>query len=121
MTLLSFESAVLFMMTAVLYFLIPLRSRWIVLLTSSIIFYFYGGIGTGFFMVLTIVCIYVTALWLDRYNQTQREYLKDHPDLSRTEKKTYRGKIQHKKRLILALGLVICFGFLVYLKDFNFL
>lgn len=121
MTLLSIGSAVLFMMTAVLYFLIPLRSRWIVLLTSSIVFYFYGGIGTGFFMVLTILCIYVTALWLDRYNQTQREYLKDHPDLSRTEKKAYRGKIQHKKRLVLALGLVICFGFLVYLKYFNFL
>lgn len=121
MTLLSVESAVLFVITAILYFLIPLRFRWIVLLASSIVFYFYRGVGTGFFMVLTIVCIYVTALWLDRFNLAQKEYLENSPDLSRAEKKAYRGKIQHKKRLILALGLVICFGFLVYLKYFNFL
>lgn len=121
MTLLSIEFAVLLAVTAALYFIFPLKFRWTILLASSIVFYFYGGIGTGFFMILTMICIYAIGLWLDHFNQTQKEYLENHPDLTRAEKKEYRGVIQHKKRLVLALGLVVCFGFLVFLKYFNFL
>lgn len=121
MTLLSVEFALLFLITAILYFVFPLKFRWIVLLASSIAFYFYGGTGTGFFMLFTILCIYVDALWLDRLSRTQREYFENNPELAKTEKQSYRSKIQHKKRLVLALGLVICIGFLVYLKYFNFL
>jgi len=121
MTLLSVDFAVLFAITTLVYFIFPLKYRWTVLLASSVVFYFYGGIGTGFFMVIAIVCIYLIGLWLDKFNRTQKQYLKDHPDLTRDEKKAYRGEIQHKKRLILALGLVVCFGILVFLKYFNFL
>lgn len=121
MTLISLPFAVLLLVTALVYFVFPMKYRWTVLLLSSVVFYFYGGIGTGYFMVLTTVCIYLIGLWLDKYNNIQKNYLKEHPDLTRDEKKAYRLAIQHKKRLILTLGLVICFGFLVFLKYFNFI
>lgn len=121
MTLLSIEFAVLWVISTVVYFLFPLKYRWTVLLAASFVFYFFGGISTGYFMIITIVCIYAVARWLDSYNQKQKKYLSEHPDLTRDEKKAYKLTIQHKKRLILAGGLVICFAILVFLKYFNFL
>ena len=121
MTLISFEFALLWLVTGILYYAIPLKKRWVVLLGSSLVFYFIGGISTGYFMLFTVACIWLIALWLDKFNKIQKAYLDAHPDMSRDKKKKYRLFIQRKKRLILALGLVVCFGFLVFLKYFNFL
>lgn len=121
MTLFSLEFVVLLFAAIVLYFIIPLKWRWTVLLTASAVFYFYGGVGTGYFMIWATICVYFIALWLDKYNIRQKEYFKENPDIDKEEKKTYRLKIQHTKRLILALGLVFCFGILIVLKYFNFL
>ena len=121
MTLISLDFAILLAITAVLYFIIPLKYRWIVLLASSAAFFFYGGIGTGYFLILTVICIYLIALWLDKINRLQREHIAAHPDLKGGAKREYKQKIRHKKRLVLSLGLVVCLGFLVFLKYFNFL
>ena len=121
MTLISVEFALLWLATAVVYFIFPLKYRWTVLLASSAVFYFSGGLGTGYFMLLTIATIYVTALVLDKYNISLKQHLKDHPELTRDEKKAIKQSYQKKKRLILSAGLVVCFGFLVFLKYFNFL
>ena len=121
MTLISLDFALLWLVTGILYYAFPLKKRWTVLLGSSLVFYFIGGISTGYFMLLTTVCIWLVALWLDKHNNIQKAYLAAHPELTRDEKKQYRLSVQHKKRLILALGLVVCFGFLVFLKYFNFL
>ena len=115
MTLISLDFALLWLVTGILYYVFPLKKRWTVLLLSSLVFYFIGGLSTGYFMLFTIVCIWLVALWLDKYNNIQKEYLNSHPELTRDEKKQYRLSVQHKKRLVLALGLVVCFGFLVFL------
>ncbi len=121
MTLISVEFALLWLITAAVYFIFPLKYRWTVLLAASAVFYFSGGIGTGYFMLLTIAVIYVAALLLDKLNVSLKQHLKDHPELTRDEKKALKQSTQKKKRLILTAGLVICFGFLVFLKYFNFL
>lgn len=121
MTLISLDFALLWLVTGILYYIFPLKKRWTVLLLSSLVFYFIGGLSTGYFMLFTIVCIWLVALWLDKYNNIQKKHLNSHPELTRDEKKQYRLSVQHKKRLVLALGLVVCFGFLVFLKYFNFL
>lgn len=121
MSLLSLEFAVFWLITTVLYFVFPLKYRWTVLLASSFVFYFYGGIKTGYFMLLSVLCVYITARFLDKYNEKQKRYFKENPNLTREEKKAFKAQNQKIKRRILAVGLVICFGFLVFLKYFNFL
>ncbi|MBQ8502962.1 MAG: MBOAT family protein [Clostridia bacterium] len=121
MTLISVEFALLWLASAILYFIFPLKYRWTVLLAASTVFYFWGGIGTGYFMLLTVAVVYLTARVLDKYNVEHKEYLKNNPDLTRDEKKALKLKNQKKKRVILSVGLVICFAFLVFLKYFNFL
>ncbi len=121
MTLISVEFALFWLVTALLYFAFPLKHRWTVLLGSSLVFYFWNGIGTGYFMLFTVAVVYVTGLLLDKENIAQKAFLKSHPDLTRDEKKALKQKVQKKKRLILTAGLVISFAFLVFLKYFNFL
>lgn len=121
MTLLSTEFAILLLITVAVYFVFPLKWRWTVLLAASYAFYFYDGIGTGYCMILTTACIYGIGLWLDKHNKQHKKYLKAHPDMTRDEKKALKQKVQKTKRLILTLGLVFCFGLLVFLKYFNFL
>ncbi len=121
MTMISVKFAVLWLVAAVVYFIFPLKYRWTVLLAASAVFYFSGGIGTGYFMILTIAVIYFVALFLDKLNEELKQKLKDSPELTRDEKKALKQAFQTKKRVILSIGLVICFGFLVFLKYFNFL
>ena len=121
MTLISVEFALLLIATAFIYFIFPLKYRWTVLLLSSLVFYFSGGLGTGYFMIFGAVTIWIIALILDKYNEKVQNHLKQNPDLTRAEKKEFKTAIQKKKRLILTIGLVICFSFLIFLKYFNFL
>ena len=121
MTLISVEFALLLLATAFIYFIFPLKYRWIILLLSSLVFYFSGGLGTGYFMILGAVTVWTIALILDKYNEKTQKHLKENPDLTREEKKEFKSAIQKKKRVILTIGLVICFSFLVFLKYFNFL
>lgn len=121
MTMISVKFAVLWLVAAVVYFIFPLKYRWTVLLAASAVFYFSGGIGTGYFMIFTIAVIYFAALFLDKLNTELKQKLKDQPELTRDEKKALKQAFQSKKRIVLTIGLVICFGFLVFLKYFNFL
>ena len=121
MTLISVEFALLWIITAILYYIFPLKYRWTVLLASSGVYYFFGGIKTGYFMLITIGVIWLVALILDKYNENHKQYLKDHTELSRDEKKAIKASVQKKKRLVLSGGLLLCFGMLVFLKYFNFL
>ena len=121
MTLISLEFALLLIATAFLYFLFPLKYRWTVLLLSSLVFYFSGGLGTGYFMIFTVAVIWIVAMLLDKHNENAKQYLKDNPDLTREEKKAFKATTQKKKRIILTIGLIICFSILVFLKYFNFL
>ena len=100
MSLLSLEFAVFWLITTVIYFVFPRNWRWVVLLISSFVFYFYGGIGTGYFMLITVLCVYLIARLLDIYNEKQKQYFKDNPELSREEKKNYKKQNQKIKRLI---------------------
>ena len=96
MTLISVEFALFWLVTALLYFVFPLKHRWTVLLGSSLLFYFFGGIGTGYFMLLTVAVVYVTGLMLDKHNNAHKDYLKNHPEMTRDEKKALKLKVQKK-------------------------
>ena len=60
----SFTSYSFLLFTAavlILYYIIPRRGQWILLLAASYVFYLASGIGNLFFILLTTVTTYVTA------------------------------------------------------------
>ena len=78
-----------------IYYIVPSKVKNIVLLISSLFFYFYGEPTYVIIMVLSIVITYIFGLLMDKYPK-------------------------HKKTF-LTLSIVTTVGILVYFKYFNFL
>ena len=78
-----------------IYFIVPKKLKNLVLLLSSLFFYFYGEPIYGIIMVISIVIAYVFGLLMDKYPK-------------------------HKKTF-LTLSIISTVGILIYFKYFNFL
>ena len=77
------------------YYLVPKKCKNIVLLISSLVFYFYGEPKYTLLMVFSIVCTYFFGLLIDKYKK-------------------------HSK-LFLTLSILVSVGILVYFKYINFI
>lgn len=85
--------------TILIYFLVPKKFQWFVLLLTSIFFLFYNNlrIDTLIYVLLTLITAYIGAVLIDKYSNTK------------------------KSKWILIGGVVIILGQLIFLKYTNFL
>ena len=85
------------------YFLFPFKKqKWTVLLVESYVFYLF-------------------ALWINRIGVKSKETLKlNKQTWDRDKKKKFKNSIKHRKRLVMALVLLVNFGILAFLKYYNF-
>ena len=105
--------------TLAVYYLCPNRFRWIVLLLASGTFY--GIICLKYlpFLLFTILTTFFAALLEERLTEKRSAQLKEHKeDWSAEEKKKYKNGTKTRKRLLLALPLVLNFGILFVLKGY---
>ena len=106
----------------ILYYIVPLKIRWVVLLVLSIAFYAICSFKYMAFIVFTAVSTYLGALWINSIAQKSKEEIKSNKGVwSSQEKKAFKDKTTKKKRLVLALILVLNFGILFVLKYTNFI
>ncbi len=113
----------LFVLIAVIiYFVFPFKKyRWTVLLAANVVFYALAGYKYSVFILFTTLSTYLIALWIEKVSDHSKAELKaNKTEWSRDQKKAYKEKIKIKKRLIMALALVLNFGILAFLKYFNF-
>lgn len=105
-----------------MYFALPLKKhKWVVLLAASIFFYLVAGYKYAMFILFTAVSTYLVGLWIDKISKNSKAVLKKNKaEWSRDDKKKYKNKIKVRKRLVMALALVLNFGILAFLKYFNF-
>ncbi len=104
------------------YFLLPFRKhKWIVLLIASYVFYLFAGYKYVAFILFTTISTYLIGLWIEKISTNSKAKIKQHKaDWSREDKKKYKEKIKVRKRLVMALCLVLNFGILAFLKYYNF-
>lgn len=109
-------------LTVLVYFLFPLKKqKWTVLLVASYVFYLFAGYKYVAFILFTTVSTYLFALWINRIGLKSKETLKlNKQTWDRDKKKKFKNSIKHKKRLVMALVLVVNFGILAFLKYYNF-
>ena len=113
----------LFVIAAILvYFLFPWKKfRWVVLLIASYVFYLFAGYKYVGFILFTTLCTYFVAIGIEKIAINSKKYITEHKaDLSRDEKKKLKEKAKNRKKLLLALALIVNFGILAFLKYFNF-
>ena len=105
--------------TFVLYFAVPQKYRWIVLLAASYVFYLSYGVKLAAYILFTTLTIYGAALWMGKAGGGVKERLKAE-GLTREAKAALRAEGKRKKRRILLLGMLANFGILAFLKYGNF-
>ncbi len=98
--------------TLVLYYLLPKKTQWVILLLASYLFYLAGGLKTVLYLLFTTASIYLAALGLDSLNRQRKDIPK--------EKKQALARNKGKKRLLLTLALVLNFGMLFLLKYLDY-
>lgn len=109
-------------LTVLVYFFFPLKKqKWTVLLVASYVFYLFAGYKYVAFILFTTVSTYLFALWINRIGVKSKETLKlNKQTWDQDKKKKFKNSIKHKKRLVMALVLVVNFGILAFLKYYNF-
>lgn len=114
MQFISYSFVIFWMIAFALYYLVPKRMQWYVLLAASLIFY---GIGLGGFplnLLLTGVTTYGCGLYLKRALEQEKSALGQCAD--RDQKKTVKAAFQKKRKYMQILYMVFNLGLLVFYK-----
>ncbi|MBP0966590.1 MAG: MBOAT family protein, partial [Oscillospiraceae bacterium] len=99
------------------YFLIPQKYRWMLLLAASIAFYAYSGWANLLFIGATAVSTFFVTKHMEKMASAVKEAVSAHKsEWSRDEKKAFKEKEKKKRRRWLALLLVFNFGMLAVIK-----
>ncbi len=105
----------------VLYYVLPRKYQWGLLLAASYIFYFFAGPVYLLYIFVTTVTIYFAACKIGQNEETQTVYLKIHKaKLSREEKKTYKEAQKKIRRRWILAGILLNMGILAVVKYTNF-
>ena len=117
----SYEFILFVLILFIIYYVVPKKCQWIILLIASLVFYYLVNPWYLLFILATSVTIYLCGIWMDKLTSIQDKYLKDNKDtLSKDDKKLYKKTVKAKKWKILLLGLLFNLGILAVIKYTNF-
>ena len=123
MAFFSWQFIVFLIVSVTVYYMIPGRFQWIVLLISSGWYYQVGGgPRAAVFVAVTVVTTWGGACLMDRIPQREEKKLRSGEDagetgkLSREQKKALKAVVQRKKRRIMVCVLLLNFGILGVVK-----
>lgn len=101
-----------------LYFLLPSKYQWVILLAASMVFYLAGGWHGIFYILVTIISQYLLALTLEHKNdEMAAELALDSLDFK--QKKQIKLKYASKKKRYILLSVLINLGILCIFKFSN--
>lgn len=100
-----------------IYYLVPKRLQWLVLLAANLVFYAFAGVWAMGFLLLTVLTVYGTARLLDRSLVRQRTTVEAHrQDWDKERRKQVRLRAERQRKGLVALCLVWNFGILFCMK-----
>jgi len=103
-----------------LYYTIPKRFQWKLLLVASFVFYYFSGWSNLIYISVTIVSTYLIGVKLGNLDKQQKSYIKEHKEsLTLEEKKAYKEKIKVRRWRWLLLCLLFNLGILAVIKYTN--
>lgn len=104
-----------------LYYLLPRRCQWPLLLIASCLFYLAAGPKYILYILLTSLTVWFTAVRMGDNTQKTSAYLKEHKEeLSKEEKKAWKEAGKKVRRRWLAGCLVLNLGILAVVKYLDF-
>lgn len=117
----SYEFVAFICLTFLLYYIVPKKAQWAVLLIASYGFYAFSGLTNLLFILFTTILSWLVGLLVSRIRGSAEAYLRESKEeLTKEQKKAYKAKEKKKSFLVLCLGLVIGFGILAVIKYTGF-
>ena len=117
----SYEFIAFLLILIPLYYLVPRRWQWGILLGASYVFYAFAGWECLLFILFTTLSSYGLARWIGYRAQRESEYITDHREqMDKESRKAYRAKEKKKRFRILVFGLTANFLILAVLKYTGF-
>lgn len=113
----SFAFVLFASITALLYFVVPGRIQWCVLLVASYLFYLFAGPEYIIFLLYTTAVSYFTARMMQKRADAEDAFVEANREaLDKAMRKAFRAKEKKKRFWILLAGLFLGFGVLAILK-----
>lgn len=118
MSFVSIAFIVFILAFLLVYFLVPKKIQWIIILIGNIIFYLFAGLLYSLFLLSSILTTYLASLWIGFRNEktnvkiSQNEYDKD-------KKRNIRKKVSAGNQWIVAAGIVLNIAVLFVFKYGN--
>lgn len=117
----SYEFIGFIMLVFLLYYVLPKKWQWKLLLTASYVFYFIADPVYLIYILVTTVTVYFLGCKIEDFREEQGLYLKAHKEeLSKEDKKLYKAQIKKKQWQVLLVALFINLGILAVVKYTNF-
>ena len=99
------------------YYLVPKKAQWAILLAGSYFFYAFAGLDCFVFILFTTLSAYIIARIMGRFTKTESAYLEENRDtLDKEGRKKYKAKVKKQRFYILLIGLILNFGILAVIK-----
>ena len=114
MQLLSYRFVLLWVITFALYYLVPQKRKWQILLAAGLVFYVIGLQGFPVSLLVTCAATYVCGIYLKKSLLLQREALVNCAD--KETKKMVRQGFEKKRKLVQILYFALNLGLLVFYK-----
>ncbi len=104
--------------STLIYYLIPEKNRWKILLFSSITFYLISSRFLIIFILLSAFTVYLSGMRIHKRIDSFKSIRKT---LEKNDRKIFKKKMQAANKRTILLTAFINFGILLFLKYFNFL
>lgn len=115
----SLEFIIFVAVVVLIYWLVPKKVKWAILLVASYIFYFSNSTKLIAFILITTVSIYLAALLMGKIDKSSKNKLQNVE--SKEEKKHIKNKADVNKKWVLAITILINLGILIFIKYSNFI
>ena len=113
----SWGFALLIAVLIPLYYAVPQKCKTAVLLLANLVFYAFAGVFALLLLLGTAASVYCFARWIGWLWTQQKDSLAAHrEDWDKAQKKSFRERMEKKRRLALALCLILHFGILFGMK-----
>ena len=76
MTFVSYEFLAFLAVFVLVYYVLPGRFRWMILLAGSLLFYLASGVKYFVFLLITCISVYGLALWIEKIHTAGTEEMK---------------------------------------------
>ena len=113
----SYEFLGFILVVFLLYYIVPKKTQWMLLLAASYLFYALADLRYLAFIAATTLSSYAASRLMGRVSDSERHWLDtDGAGLSKDERKAYKAAAKKKRFNILVLALLFNFGILAVLK-----